>query len=375
MSSHRFLICGRWTAVDSDPAFSTRGLPDAEGVQFKMRPILWKWTCFAWVYSLVLVQAAVGLAQESSIEGDPGPVFPLDEEGRLVQFQRDIAPILRDRCLECHGPEDAKNDFRVDDRDMVMDYIEPEDFESSTMYVDYLTIDDADMLMPPETHGGPLTSQELALIRVWIQEGADWPEETEISRVAAQADQTVRPPASQPESVPERVWVAQGVLHPATVHFPIALFLLGGGFVVLGWKWPSVGTQIPLACLLIGAVSAVAASAMGWAFAPQQGYGSGWDFLDWDREIDVHRWSGVIVAIVSGFFAIVALIALWKDSRSLTTVWKAGLLFCALVVGLVGHQGGELSYGKDLYPKAFRILMGEPEPASPPLETTADASP
>jgi hypothetical protein len=28
------------------------------------------------------------------------------------------------------------------------------------------------------------------------------------------------------------------------------------------------------------------------------------------------------------------------------------------MVGAVGHQGGELTYGKDHYPRAFRILFG-----------------
>jgi hypothetical protein len=31
-------------------------------------------------------------------------------------------------------------------------------------------------------------------------------------------------------------------------------------------------------------------------------------------------------------------------------------------VGAVGHQGGEMSYGKDFYPRAIRILLGQPEP-------------
>ena len=55
--------------------------------------------------------------------------------------------------------------------------LKPEDVESSSLFVDYLTIDDEDMLMPPESHGGPLKPGELALIRVWIEEGANWPED------------------------------------------------------------------------------------------------------------------------------------------------------------------------------------------------------
>jgi hypothetical protein len=155
----------------------------------------------------------------------------------------------------------------------------------------------------------------------------------------------------------ERIWAFQGFLHPATVHFPIALLLFGALFVVLGWKWPTVGTQIPLACLLLGAPTALAATLMGWSFATQQGYG-GWATIDFDSEVFWHRWSGVIVSVLSVLFALVALVSLSKQKSKLNVIWKGGLLVLALMIGMVGHQGGELSYGHDFYPKAFRILLG-----------------
>ncbi len=130
-------------------------------------------------------------------------------------------PILATKCLECHGPDEAKNDFRVDDRELMMDYIEPEDVESSTIFVDYLTIEDDDMLMPPKSHGGPLSAAELAMIRVWIEEGAEWPEDLEFPQQGEQMESPPEP-APAPKSLSDRVWMAQGFLHPATVHFPIA---------------------------------------------------------------------------------------------------------------------------------------------------------
>lgn len=285
-------------------------------------------------------------------------ISPLDEDGRVVQFSRDIAPIFRTHCLECHGPDDAKNGFRVDDPGSVMDYIEPEDVDGSSLYVDYMISDDPDMLMPPPSRGGPLSAGELALVRVWIEEGASWPEG--VSLVAGETTEVVEAVVAPPLGLAGRVWAAQGFLHPATVHFPIALLMLGAGFVVLGWKWPAIGTQIPLACLLIGSVSSVVATAMGWSFAVEQGYGS-WNRFDaemMDREVFWHRWSGVIVSILSIGFAIVALVSLKGDRPKLTTTWKAGLIVCAMIVGAVGHQGGEMSYGEDFYPKALRVLLG-----------------
>lgn len=286
------------------------------------------------------------------------PRMAVDEEGRVVNFKRDIAPLFRKHCLECHGPDEAKNDFRVDDPDQVFDYVEIEDAMSSTLFVDYMTSTDEDMLMPPRKHGGPLTASELALIRLWIDEGADWPEDAMLVGQGASLAK-INPVSVENMDLASRVWWFQGFLHPATVHFPIALLILGAVFVVLGWKWPAVGTQIPAACLLIGAASAIVASSMGWSFSSEKGYGA-WDRFDFDADVFWHRWTAVIVTVSATFFALIALRSLRTGSSRLAVVWKTGLLLVAGLVGVVGHQGGELTYGKDFYPRAFGILFGEP---------------
>ena len=289
---------------------------------------------------------------------------PVDDEGRIVDFRRDIVPILNTRCLECHGPEDAKNDFRIDDVDSVMQYIEGGDLESSTLFVDYLITDDEDLMMPPPSHGGPLTPPELAMIRVWISEGANWPEGATIESTASVAEGPIEV-VETPTGILGRLWAFQGYLHPATVHFPVALLLVGALFVVIGMKWPEVGTQVPVVCLVLGSLSAIGAAMMGWSFATQEGYG-GWNKIDFDSEIFWHRWSGIIVALLSSGLTIVAGLAWWRDSLALGRVWRVGLIVAAAIVGLVGHQGGELTYGKEFYPKAFSILLGTKSDADTP---------
>jgi len=288
------------------------------------------------------------------------PATPLDADGKLVRFEPDIAPILRARCVKCHGPEEAKADFRVDDYEWLIDYIEPGDAASSTLYIDYLTSEDEDMLMPPPEHGGPLSSGELALLRIWIDEGASWPEGYQLLGTEQDDEEHDASVVKEiPPTLGGRLWKAIGYLHPATIHFPIALFVFGGLFVLLGIKWPAIGTQIPLACLWFGTVAAIVSVLMGWSLAPTAGYGAGWELLSFDRDVDAHRWSGVIVTIAAVLFSILAVVALWKNSRQLTGIWKAGLLALALLVGLVGHQGGEMTYGRDFYQEMFRILRGE----------------
>ncbi|HBJ35877.1 MAG TPA: cytochrome C [Planctomycetaceae bacterium] len=293
---------------------------------------------------------------------------PVDDQGRVVQFRRDIAPIFASRCLECHNAKNAKNDFRIDTPDSIVDYIEAGDSGASSLMTEYLLSEDPDMLMPPASHKGPLSPAELALVRVWIDEGADWPEGYVVraAGVAAPLDASGEVSsgdlATEPASLPARLWAFQGYFHPATVHFPIALLLVGGLFVVVGLKYPVLGDHVALSCLFIGTASSIVASAMGWAFAVQRGYGS-WNRVDMDSEIFWHRWSAIIVTVLAIVISFVALAALSKGSERLRKVWKIGLLGLAAMVGAVGHQGGEMTYGALHYQQAFELIFGKAEAA------------
>lgn len=280
-----------------------------------------------------------------------------DASSGLVDFQRDIASVLSTRCLECHGPKQAKNDFRVDDKDSLMSYIEAGDSSNSSLITDYLISSDPDSLMPPASHGGPLPTSEIALIKLWIDEGAGWPEG---ATVVAAGEEGASKPATEtkkpmPTSMAGRIWAFQGFLHPATVHFPIALLILGA-FAAMGSYLPGWTSAEPIAkfCLFFGAMFAVVACIMGWSFATERGYGN-WTATD--GEIFWHRWSGIILAV----FSVILMLISWQSNRSGSTkhIWKLGMLLAAVIVGLVGHQGGELTYGKAMYDRAFEYLLGE----------------
>lgn len=325
------------------------------------------------ITSLLFAIAIPALAQEAS--------SPVDDQGRVVQFRRDIAPIFATRCLECHNAKNAKSGFRIDSADSVADYIEAGDSGASALMTEYLLSEDPDMLMPPTSHQGPLSPAELALVRVWIDEGADWPEGYVVRAMGsddpedASDDGAAGELANQPASWPQRLWAFQGYFHPATVHFPIALLLVGGLFVLVGLKYPILGDHVALSCLFIGAASSVVASTMGWAFAVQRGYGS-WNRVDLDSEIFWHRWSAIIVTVLAVVVSMVALAAMSKGSERLRQVWKIGLLGLAAMVGAVGHQGGEMTYGELHYKQAFELIFGKSEdPAVEPDEPTEPAPP
>jgi len=99
-----------------------------------------------------------------------------------VDFTKHIAPILLQRCIECHGAEEQEGDLRLDAREFVFakgdeDFwsVIPEVPDDSELVRRLgLEIDD-DELMP--ANGEPLSKEEQELFRRWVAEGADWPEE------------------------------------------------------------------------------------------------------------------------------------------------------------------------------------------------------
>ena len=95
--------------------------------------------------------------------------------GEEVQFNRDIRPILSDKCYQCHGPDSAARqaDLRLDDEAGLRSTIEVGDALSSELIVRIRHID-GDEKMPPPESGQTLTESEVQLLETWVQQGANW---------------------------------------------------------------------------------------------------------------------------------------------------------------------------------------------------------
>ena len=105
-------------------------------------------------------------------------ITPLD--GAPVDFSREIEPILIKRCSECHGPDKQKSNLRLDSRAAATQAgksghvaLVPGRPEESELIKRVTTADPEDV-MPSK--GVRLTDREVASLRQWIQEGAQWPE-------------------------------------------------------------------------------------------------------------------------------------------------------------------------------------------------------
>ncbi len=96
---------------------------------------------------------------------------------RPIRFNRDIRPVLTDKCFACHGPDaqTVEADLRLDLREVAVDHgaIMPGDADESELMRRILAEDEGEIMPPPEAHK-PLTPQERELLRRWIDEGAEY---------------------------------------------------------------------------------------------------------------------------------------------------------------------------------------------------------
>lgn len=124
-----------------------------------------------------------------------------------------------------------------------------------------------------------------------------------------------------------------GRLHPAVVHFPIALLIVAG----LIELWQMIrrrpgASPTAVVCLVLGAISAVVAVALGLIHAHYTGMDG----------VNTHKWLGVSTAAV----AVIVLISLkWNRPGKANPVYRTGVLLCIFLVSATGYFGGDLTYG------------------------------
>jgi hypothetical protein len=101
-------------------------------------------------------------------------------DGSDIKFNRDIRPILSDRCFKCHGPDSQTREagLRLDraeaavaELDSGEQAIVPSDLEQSEL-VRRIRSTDPDLQMPPPDSGKQLSDREKELLEKWIREGA-----------------------------------------------------------------------------------------------------------------------------------------------------------------------------------------------------------
>src|SRR6476619_4064742 len=91
----------------------------------------------------------------------------------VVDFARDVQPILREHCVECHGPSQQMRGLRLDRRRDAMPNrvganrasIVPGNSAGSPVYLKLTG--KAGLQMPPT---GPLKPEQVNIIKTWIDQ-------------------------------------------------------------------------------------------------------------------------------------------------------------------------------------------------------------
>lgn len=117
---------------------------------------------------------AMACAQEIDSAKLPPPA------ARTVDFNKDIRPLFEAHCLKCHGVDKQRGGFRLDDKaaalkggETYLPAIKPRDSAGSPL-IHLVSGMVPDMMMPPKD--APLSSNQIGLLRAWIDQGATWPD-------------------------------------------------------------------------------------------------------------------------------------------------------------------------------------------------------
>jgi mono/diheme cytochrome c family protein len=115
-----------------------------------------------------------------------------------VDFARDIRPILSNHCFKCHGPAVQKSKLRLDDRAAAIKKgaITPGKVADSALIQRVCEPSDEDGRMPPPEAGERLSPEQIAKLKAWIEQGAEYPPHWAF----------VRPANVTPPSVRHKEW-------------------------------------------------------------------------------------------------------------------------------------------------------------------------
>ncbi|MBP3953982.1 PSD1 domain-containing protein [Gemmata sp. G18] len=129
---------------------------------------------------LLTVRGADPVPAPPTQEG-PKPAAGSAPPERVIEFNRDVRPILSDACFACHGfdPKSRKAKLRLDipegafaEREGTFP-IKPGDPKKSEVWKRIVT-DDAESVMPPPHSNKKLTDAQKETLRLWISQGAKY---------------------------------------------------------------------------------------------------------------------------------------------------------------------------------------------------------
>jgi len=174
---------------------------------------------------LLLGSRAAPLRAEPPADAPMSAATFTDEQ--IAFFEKQVRPLLLERCAKCHCEGKQQGNLRLDSRDAILaggdlgSAVTPGDPEASLL-VDFVGYA-GDIQMPPD---GKLRDREIAVIEQWVRDGLAWPAE---ATPGGSPDQVKVEPKPIPWSfVPVVEPVAPEVSQPAWCQSPLDRFVLAG---------------------------------------------------------------------------------------------------------------------------------------------------
>jgi len=96
------------------------------------------------------------------------------QAGKRLNYNRDVRPLLSDRCFACHGPDEShrEGDLRLDVEEFAKESAIRANRPAESEFLRRISSDDPDLRMPPADSGKVLSSDEIEILRRWVAEGA-----------------------------------------------------------------------------------------------------------------------------------------------------------------------------------------------------------
>ncbi|MFC1757307.1 SUMF1/EgtB/PvdO family nonheme iron enzyme [Planctomycetota bacterium] len=128
-----------------------------------------------------LHQSQTDLIRQWIEQGAQWPASVSLEIQPRIDFKKHVQPILERNCVSCHRGEDAEGGYDLTTKAAALESgSEPSIVafaaDESSLYTLTTLSKDDDQLMPPSDSGGPLKKNEIESLRLWINQGAIWPD-------------------------------------------------------------------------------------------------------------------------------------------------------------------------------------------------------
>ncbi len=124
---------------------------------------------------------AFGFITRSTKADDSSPLALPPAVEREVSFGKDVLPILRQSCFDCHQGSNPDSGVRLDYRAKLLGESDGVPLllvghSESSRLIEVIAGQDPETQMPPEDYGEHLSDEEVGILRAWIDQGAKWDE-------------------------------------------------------------------------------------------------------------------------------------------------------------------------------------------------------